>query len=210
MKVPAFNSTASLNFCFLASPLVLQTGHITFSNCLWILWPGPAYSFPPLITDMEPYLHQCLPPLPIATSPSGVSLPEKIWDLWQTPRLPNCPWPPLLISNPNRVTICLLSASLSWKPSSILSHIRHLSLCRSSASSGGVSCFLPFLPALSSVWASSKGCLAPSHTSRAGIRSGSLSLFFMGISLAAIGPLKLTAKTSPHCWFSQPFIALGY
>lgn len=82
---------------------------------------------------------------------------------------------------PHRVTICLLSASLSWKPSSILSHIRHLSLCRSSASSGGVSCFLPFHPVLSSVWASSKGCLALSHTSRAGIRSGSLSLFFMGM-----------------------------
>lgn len=159
---------------------------------------------------MEPYLHQCPSPLLTATSHSGVFLPEKKWDLWQTPRLPECLWPPLLNSNPNRVTICLLCASLSWKPLSILSHIRHLSLCRPSASSGGVSYFHPFPPALSSVWASSEKCLALSHTSRAGIRSGSLSLFFMGISLAATGPLKLTAKTIPLCWFSQPFIAPGY
>lgn len=137
--MPASKSTVSLNFCLLASPLVLQTGHITFSNCSRTLWPGPAYGFPPLITDMEPYLNQCPSPLLTAPSLSGVSLPEKIWDLWQTPRLSECLWPPPLISNPNRVTICLLSASLSWKPSSILSHIRHLSLCRPSASSGGVS-----------------------------------------------------------------------
>lgn len=32
----------------------------------------------------------------------------------------------------------------------------------------------------------------------------------MGISLAAIGSLKLIARTSPLGWFSQPFIALGY
>lgn len=159
---------------------------------------------------MEPYLNQCPSPLLKAPSLSGVSLPEKIWDLWQTPRLSNCLWSPLLISNPNTVTICLLSASLSWKPSSILSHIRHLSLCRPSDSSGGVSYFFLSPPALSSAWASLERCLALSHTSRAGIRSGSLSLFFMGIILAAIGPLKLIAKTSPLVWFSQPFVASGY
>lgn len=68
---------------------------------------------------------------------------------------------------------------------------------------------LPFPPALSSARASSERCLALSHTSRAGIRSGSLRLFFMGTSLAATGLLKLTAKTSPLGWFPQPFIAPG-
>lgn len=67
----------------------------------------------------------------------------------------------------------------------------------------------PFPPALSPAGASPERCLAPSHTSRAGIRSGARSLFFMGISLAATGPLELTAETSPPVWFSQPLIAPG-
>lgn len=66
---------------------------------------------------------------------------------------------------------------------------------------------LPFPPAPSSARASSERCLALSHTSRAGIRSGSLSLFFVGISLAATGPLEMIAKSSPLSCFSQPFIA---
>lgn len=50
---------------------------------------------------MEPYLNQRPPPLLTAPSPPGVSLPEKIWDLWQAPRLSECLWPPPLISSPN-------------------------------------------------------------------------------------------------------------
>lgn len=145
--MPASNSTTSLNFCLLASPLVLQTGHIRFSSCSRTLWPETMCGFPPLITDVKPYLNHRPSPLLPAPSLSGVSLPEKIWDLWQTPRLSECPWPPLLISSPNRVAICLFSASLSWKPSLILSHIRHLNLCRPSASSGEVS-YLSLSPQL--------------------------------------------------------------
>lgn len=139
----------------------------------------------PLITHKVPYLNQRPPPSLAAPSLQVSSARKDLGSVANSKALESL-WPPALISSPSRATICLLSASLSWNLSLILSHVRHLSLCRPSASSGGVSCFA-LSPQLSAL-ASPEGCLAPSHTSRAGIRSGARSFFLMGISLAAAGP----------------------